>query len=543
MRYLTRGGTRMSMSEKLRTLLLALAAVLAGGAGAHYAIKPSSELYAVIGTWQADDGGPSGSWEGIAQHIVPSDATAGAGAAVDASDAGAALPDASGVTDAAMSSSDAAAPSDASAGPVGILDPNVPGASPPGQLIAEAQVPLVPVGTGFVEPRFHTTVTRLAGESVMYSQLQEFSPDNALYIAASSGDYDVWSMAGKLVQPRLGSLLGATAPRWRGVASSPHELFWVAGSPARIEIYDLDTQVRRTAWASADPFAFGAQVHESASRDGRLTVLWAHDAASHTIAIYLVDMLAGAPLVTLSMADFVKACGPGVDLSTLNWVAPSPLGRYLVLSWSAAGISRCHGQELFDSSSGAFVRHVQVNGYHSDLGLSADGREILVTVETDGEAYECTTGEAPAAGALGCAFRNPWSNGYQSIIMQYLDGKSPPSYVRLIPYGAFAHISCQGPPGVCLVSANRCSDAGACVGSRPLLGEIYLVTLATGNVLRLADHRSSEKDYWKQSKATLSRNGSLAAFSSDWQGGASSSTNPTMGSVYVIDLKGIGVSQ
>ena len=85
-----------------------------------------------------------------------------------------------------------------------------------------------------------------------------------------------------------------------------------------------------------------------------------------------------------------------------------------------------------------------------------------------------------------------------------------------------SHISCQGPPGVCLITSSSVSDATCCrPGWQPFQQEVWLQYLSGGTanyapVLRVAHHRSSELGYWAQPHATISRDGRYALFGSDW---------------------------
>jgi hypothetical protein len=87
-----------------------------------------------------------------------------------------------------------------------------------------------------------------------------------------------------------------------------------------------------------------------------------------------------------------------------------------------------------------------------------------------------------------------------------------PIYIRPIDWDIGGdHISCQGPPGGCLVTTH--SDPTD--GWQPFEQELFLLYL-DGSVLRLAHHRSSSCGYWAQPRATISQNGRLVLFASDW---------------------------
>jgi hypothetical protein len=62
-----------------------------------------------------------------------------------------------------------------------------------------------------------------------------------------------------------------------------------------------------------------------------------------------------------------------------------------------------------------------------------------------------------------------------------------------------------------------------------------------GSVLRLAHHRSTSCGYWVQPRASLSRSGLYAVFTSDWgqetgENSCSDGGDLGRGDVYIIDL-------
>jgi hypothetical protein len=87
---------------------------------------------------------------------------------------------------------------------------------------------------------------------------------------------------------------------------------------------------------------------------------------------------------------------------------------------------------------------------------------------------------------------------------------SEPVYLQTLDWFG-AHISCQGPAGVCLVT----TDADPANGWQPFEGELYLLA-TTGEVQRLAHHRTSNCGYWVQPRGSISTDGRYVIFASDW---------------------------
>ncbi|HEV8718120.1 MAG TPA: hypothetical protein VGX03_35550, partial [Candidatus Binatia bacterium] len=186
------------------------------------------------------------------------------------------------------------------------------------------------------------------------------------------------------------------------------------------------------------------------------------------------------------------------------WLAPSPLSRFLVIQWVGGGTQRCNGLETYDLQTGAFVGRMVPDHPHGDLGTTAEGQEFFLTSSNHPD--------------------DPNLTGLAYYLLPGTATQAEPHYVQLLDWKALtSHISCQGPPGVCLISATSWPQATCCrSGWQPFQQEIYLQYLSGGTqpnygpVVRLAHHRSSEEGYWAQPHATLSQDGHYVLFGSDW---------------------------
>jgi hypothetical protein len=176
----------------------------------------------------------------------------------------------------------------------------------------------------------------------------------------------------------------------------------------------------------------------------------------------------------------------------------------LVIQWVRNGTQPCSGLETYDLQTGAFVGRVIPDHSHGDLGITADGQEFFLTSSDHPD--------------------DPNMAGLAYYLLPGTATQAEPHYVQLLDWKALpSHISCQGPPGVCLISATSWPDATCCRSEwQPFQQEIYLQYLSGGAqpnyepVVRLAHHRSSEQGYWAQPHATLSQDGHYAVFGSDW---------------------------
>jgi hypothetical protein len=191
----------------------------------------------------------------------------------------------------------------------------------------------------------------------------------------------------------------------------------------------------------------------------------------------------------------------------------SPLGTHLVVQWVRDGRRRCSGLETFGIETGAFVGRVQSHHHHGDLGVMPDGTEFFMTFE----------------------LAHPDDNNFPSVAYRLLPGPAvgEADAVHVAMIGWFgSHISCQGPPGACLVSTTRDGDGSW----SPFEAELFFVDL-DGSVGRVAHHRSSSCGYWTQPRATVSALGRFVAFASDRAGGGCGGGDLGRGEAFIIDLE------
>jgi hypothetical protein len=360
-----------------------------------------------------------------------------------------------------------------------------------------------PVAGGAVtDPVFGTTIRRASDSSEtgegrfevqVYSQLQAFSADNAFILLTSDQGYIVRRVSdfGRVEGLQLGEI---NVPRWH--PTQPHVLIHFdtnADDDLTLQLTDVDTGVTTDVATLPDLVRIdGNRSFDEVSRDGRWLAGLARRADESPVlfAWDLVDNTFGAYLPLAE--QYATRCEPDSTWGEVwpDWIAPSPLGNYLVVQWQRGGPVPCGGLETFDIRAGTFVGRVYDGHQHGDLGISEDGREFFMV----GETYH-------PSGNAAIGYR--WLPGEETV--------SPPNYVQVLGDWVIGHFSCQGTPGVCLVTTGE--NPGN--GRQPLEGELFLQYL-DGSVRRLAHHRSSSCGYWAQPRATISQDGALVAFSSDW---------------------------
>lgn len=357
-------------------------------------------------------------------------------------------------------------------------------------------------GELIADPAFGSRLRRVSDvsaeggfETPIYSQLGAFDASVRYVLTTGSAGYQVRRTDDLSIVPGL-DLAEVNVPRWHPAEPGVLLHFDTHADD------DLTLQATHVESGATEDLAdltgysrlLNDQSFDEISRDGRWlaglgirddgeAVLFSFDLAARTLAVEL-------PISEL----YAGPCAPDPTWGQVlpDWLAPSPLGRYLVVQWGRDGIERCSGLEAFDISSGAFGGRVYDGHAHGDLGITHDGREFFMTWEIyhpSGSAY------------LG--YR--WLPGPAA-------GAAEPDYLVPIDWGsAGQHISCQGPPGACLVTAGTDESNGW----QALEGELFLLAL-DGSVRRLVHHRSSSCGYWAQPRASLSRDGRWALFASDW---------------------------
>lgn len=396
--------------------------------------------------------------------------------------------------------------------PFGIEDPNL--------VLQAPQLARPAVGASVVDPVFGGRIRRLtdatdrgAWATHVYSQLQAFSPDGRYVLLIEDGEYVVRRLSDRA---RLSLVTSPwNAPRW--LPSAPHQIVHFdsnADTTVVVQYTDVETGV------TTDQYTFGApfdrvltnQSFDELSRDGRWMagMLVRSDDAG---VIFTLDLVQGSLAVALPIPTlYAGPCMPDPTWGEVepDWVGVSPLGRYLVVQWPRDGDDRCSGLETFDIRTGAFVGRVTDGHQHGDLGVMPDGTsEFFMTFEFH-------------------------PSGYPSVGLRALPGAPsvpPPTYLQVLDWGNSDHISCQGPDGVCLVTAGGDPSNGWTAFE----AELFL-QYTDGRIRRVAHHRSTSCGYWVQPRASLSRDGRFAIFASDWGNAACGGGGLGRGEAFLVEL-------
>lgn len=370
-------------------------------------------------------------------------------------------------------------------------------------------------GHWYTDPVFGTRIRRVSSlgrrtctgsacgfEVPTYSQLQAFNRDDTFMLLTSSDGYRVRRASD------LASVLVFPSWRWRLPRWDPARrrilIHFNRDDAADVRLQKTDVVTRKT----RDIFTFpdyssilGKQSFDELSHNGRYLAGEAvRSDGRHEL--FLFDLVRRKIRLALRL-DRLCRPDPTWGLLDPDWVAPSPLGRYLVVQWVPNGTARCNGLEAYNLT-GQFAGRIVTGHGHGDLGVTRGGAEIFMTAATHPD--------------------GPNETGLAWYRLPGTSTAAAPHHVRLLDWKALmSHVSCQGPPGVCLITSSSVPSATCCrAGWQPFQQEVWLQYLTGGKkrnsapVLRLAHHRSSEQGYWAQPHATLARDGRYALYGSDW---------------------------
>lgn len=393
------------------------------------------------------------------------------------------------------------------------VDAGPPGAAPP------------PLGETYADPHSSAPVRRVTDRASqggfgthIYSQLQAFSEDGALLLLIEDGAYVVRRVADLQALPVATDAWNA--PRW------------LPGEPASIVHFDSndDTTVRvqttevtsgttRTVATLPNRYerVFVNQSFDAGSRDGRW-IAGALDAGGDMV-LFAYDLHAQQLAVELSVdALYAGPCVPDPEHGAVppDWVGISPHGTWLVVQWVRDGTARCSGLESFSTLDGSFAGRTTTGHAHGDLAVRADGSEAFVTT----------------------ALASAQDPNRPALVIVNLPGSATAGAaeeITTLQWGEAGHVSCQGPPGACVLSNDRLDSDGA-----PLIGGTIEHVTFQGARTVLANHYSSACGYWVQPRASVSGDGRQVVFASDWaeHSGEDGCGDSALGrgDAYVIDV-------
>lgn len=213
------------------------------------------------------------------------------------------------------------------------------------------------------------------------------------------------------------------------------------------------------------------------------------------------------------------------NLEDFDWVSVSPKGEYIVVDYANMRTGAFNGVEVYDRQFRRIWQRPLGSG-HSDLGIDADGEEVLVMGY-----YDDVTNT--------------------NYIRKYRLKDGQETTLLSMHWSFYNHISCRNEirSEWCLVSTydgeGRLTDSNETW--LPFEDEILAVKLdGSGEVQRLAHHRSrrfspetpdsDNSVYFAEPHATFSRAGNRVLYGSNWREDVSSVRSVD---AYVLDIRGL----
>lgn len=410
------------------------------------------------------------------------------------------------------------------------------------------------LGAWITDPTFKTQFRRVSdavseGDYAIhyYSQLQAFSPSSEYYLTnEEAGDMIRSTETLKAVD---GLSIGGNILRWH--PTIPNTIVWYdSNADDRLRLTYTDVETKQSLGTFTFPSQYEGIRVNNASEEMSHNGQWTAGMASTKRGTDQEDSIIFALDVTKGLSDqWRQAIGAEMTIASLyngpctpdptygnvdpDWVAISPKGTYLMVQWARDGFERCSGLELYDAQTGAYVTHVRDRHDHSDHGIDAKGREFVLSVAP-----------LPAGLNPGQVDEAPSSHVIQYILPETPQDRVTSRFIKSLPLQGFWHVSCQGPNGICLVTAYYPESTWDPKYPGIFDDELYMLWLEDGSYRRIAHHRSSGCGYWVQPRASWSKDGQYVIWDSDFAvetGGADSCAKANFGylgggDVYIMKL-------
>lgn len=342
-------------------------------------------------------------------------------------------------------------------------------------------------GGTYTDPAFGTSVKRLsdgmnstdnAGSgglttvSTEYSTASPFNRDNSRLILQHNSYFGLYDGNGAYLKDLPFAVNVSTEPRWSRTDSNV--LFYVSrNSLMRLDVNSGASSVVRT---FSEYGAINGMGESDISKDGDHFVF-----AGDKRFVFVYEISSG------SKGQVLDTAGQAFNqlyIASNNSVA---------IGWIAAGSSRYQGVELFDRNMN-FQRQLTHAIGHMDLTVDTNGEDVLIwTNSNDAQPIACQNGIVKVRLA----------NAQQTCLLQ-------------LDWSLAVHISAPDGNGWAIVETYAPSNPFPQSAWAPYTNEILQVKLDGSETRRLVHHRSRPFDsYVYQPKATVSRDGTKIAFSSN----------------------------
>ncbi len=386
--------------------------------------------------------------------------------------------------------------------------------------IFQAATPKPSVTTAFTDAAFGTEVRRLTdapGSGIasivpQYSKRQAWNSDQSLLLLFTGEGTACLYDGTTYVFLKTIDGVGGEDVFWH--PTNPFILYF--SSDNVLYSYDVGTNTP-TALRTFDGYTWtNTRGEGNMSRDGRYYAFvgQTYDTDTRFKDIVVYDLLLDSVVSKMAL--------PPV-LSDFDWVSISPLGNYVVVDYATMDTGRHQGIEVYSRNLN-FIWQKALGAGHSDLGIDAQGDEVLVVDYYDSDLNS------------GIVKKIRLADGATTDLIQlsvYFD----------------MHISCRNESRRewCFISTfdgeGRLTDDS--LSWLPFEDEIFALKMdGSGEVQRIAHHHSrrfspstpdrDNSNYWAEPHATVSRDGMRMVFGSNWREDVASGSSVD---AYIVDFR------
>lgn len=384
-------------------------------------------------------------------------------------------------------------------------------------LFLEGEAPFPPVGVPFPDDRFSTRLTRVTEADGIngrheYSRFDPFNCDGSLILLVrEEGGYSVFrtdSCPYNRPENLVAAIPHLAEARWD--REDPDVLWGIegfcikrldvnAGAGETVKDFAADPAVAPLLRANPDIYRVTMKDEGEPSRDFRYWALLLQGEREDYRPRFLLcwdresDAVVG-----------IREVRP--EESDIDWVGMSPRGNWVLIGGMEENAGELSGLTVADRGLNEF-RHLDPTTAHSDVGLDAEGNEVVVmqNVRTDhiDMLYLDPGARAGREGAEGYG-----GSGRVPLLRLFYADDSPAGL------SSGVHVSCNA-DGYCLVST--CTEPGA--PERNWLDRsLVLVRLDPRGprAFYLAKTRNTTATYWEETHGAMSNDGSRVVWACNW---------------------------
>jgi len=382
---------------------------------------------------------------------------------------------------------------------------------------AEPSLSFPGIGVAFKDPCYATRLTRVTEIDGIqgrheYSRFDPFNSDRTLIVLLlDTGDYAVYK-ATSLPYNQAGNLVfrtnGIEDPRWD---NGDPDLLWGlsdfrvvrdhvrSGERTVIKDFAADPLIAPILAGEPDLYRITMFQEGEASADRRYWAFVLQGSRDNYRPRYVVCWDRTGDKV-------LGVYGIKREESDIDWVGMSWNGNWVLIGGMSENGGKLRGMTIANRSLTRFQR-IDYTTAHSDIGLDARGREVLVmqNSRTDFVDLLPLSWETRPILEAGGSYAG---TGHVPLLRLFYDSESP------LGLNSGVHISCNA-PGYCLVSTNIAKNTA----ERNWLDRsnvLVRLDAAAPRIFMLAKIYNTTQEYFEETHGTMTRDGSRLVWASNW---------------------------